>query len=155
MSVVAPTPPDRTTRKYSSVRSAALPAFVVCTAWRQKGSRLSALSRNCSVVLNTSKSPCVGKCVVASTGRPSVGGRRTVGLARNTGESTSFSPSASAQGRPSSREPRATVVTPFACPFRASSSSSQLCRAPAFSWFAPGRFGANPSLKRTCLRQAA
>ena len=130
MPVAAPTPPDRAERKCSSFRSAALPVFVVSTAWRQKNPALAALNRNGWVVLNTSKSPCVGKRFLASTGRPSVGGRRKVGFARNAGEGTCSSPGASAQGWPCSRELRAMVVTPFVCPFHASSSSSQLCRAP-------------------------
>ena len=153
MPASAPTPPNRTARKYSPFRSAAFSASVVCTAWRQKSPRLAALRRNCSVVLNTSKSPCVGKCVVASTGRPSFGGRRTVGLARNTGEGTSSSPSASAQGRPSSREPCARVVTPFACPFRASSSSSLRCGAPALP--GPLRVVSGLTLRCTGLPSAA
>ena len=131
MPVVAPTPPDRAERKYSSFRSAALPVFVVSTAWRQKSATLAALGRNGPVVINTSKSSCVGKRLVASTGRPSVGGRRKVGLARNTGEGTCLSPRASARDWPRSREQCATVVTSFVFPFRASSWSSRLCRAPA------------------------
>ena len=131
MPVVAPTPPDRAERKCSSFRSAALPVFVVSTAWRQKNATLAALSRNAPVVLDTSNSSCFGKHLVASTGRPSVGGRRKVGLARNTGEGTCLPPSASAQGWPGSRELRAMVVTPFALSFRASSPSSRRCGASA------------------------
>ena len=149
MSASVPTPPDRNERKYSTFRSAALPVFAVCTAWRQKSTRLAALKGKRPAVPNTSKASCVGQHRLAGMGRPSVGGRRKVGLVRHAGEGTWFAPSVLAQGWPSPREQHAAVVMPLAFPLRASSSSSQLCRAPSSSWFAPGSFGANPSLHRT------
>ena len=154
MLFLAPTPPDRTAQKYSSFGSAALPVFGVCAAWRQKSTKLAALSRNGPVVINTSKSPCFGKRRVASTGRPSVGGRRTVGLAWNESEGAGLSARALLQRWPGSREQRAKVVMPFAFPLRTFFEFAALSRLAA-SWRAPARSWANPSLKRTCLRQAA
>jgi hypothetical protein len=150
----APTPPDRTAQKYSSFGSPALPVFGVCAAWRQKSTKLAALIRNWSVVPNASKSPRVGNRPAVTMGRPSVGGRRKVWLARN--ESGGMGLSARALlGRWSSlRELRATVFTPFVFPFHTFFEFAALSRF-GLSWHAPARGWANPSLKRTCLRQAA
>ena len=148
MAVEAPTPPYRTEQKYSSSGSAALPVLVVCPAWHRKGTRLAALGRNGSPVSNASNASRFGKQLVVIMGRPSVGGRRTVGFARANSEVACLSP------RAGSKEVRSTVVTPFAFPFRAFSELVALSCSGA-SWLASGSIRANPSLKRTCLRQAA
>ena len=154
MAALAPTPPYRTEQKYSSSGSAALPVLVVCPAWRQKSTRLAALGRKESAVSNASNASRVGKHIVFTTGRPSVGGRRTVGFARAKSKVARLSPRASVQVLFGSKELRSPVVTPFACPFRAFFELVALSCSGA-SWSAPGSIGANPSLKRTCLRQAA
>ena len=150
----APTPPDRTAQKYSSFGSAALPVFGVCAASRQKSTELVALNRNCSVLPNASKSPRVGNRLLVTMGRPSVGGRRKVGFARNESEGAGLSARALLRRWSSSRELRATVLTPLAFPFHTFFEFAALSRF-GRSWHAPARRWANPSLKRTCLRQAA
>ena len=148
MPVEAPTPPYRTEQKYSSSGLAALPVLVVFPAWHQKSRRLVVLGRNGSAVSNASNASRVGKHIVFTTGRPSVGGRRTVGFARTKSKVACLSP------RAGSKEVRSTVVTPFAFPFRAFLEFVTLSCSGA-SLPASGSIGANPSLKRTCLRQAA
>ena len=154
MLFLAPTPPVSTAQKYLPFRSAALPVFGVRAAWRQKSTKLAALSCNCSVVSNASNAPRLGTHLVVTMGRPSVGGRRKVGFARNESEGAGLSARALLQRRPSSRELRSTVVTHFDFPLHTFFEFAALSRS-ATSWHAPARSWANPSLKRTCLRQAA
>ena len=153
MPVEAPTPPYRTEQKYSSSGSAALPVLGVCPAWRQKSTRLAALGRNESAVSNARKTSRLGKLVV-TMGRPSVGGRLKVGLVHAKSNVACLSPRAFVGVRFGSKELRSTVVTPFAFPFRAFLEFVALSRC-GISLSASGSIGANPSLKRTCLRQAA
>ena len=148
MSVEAPTPPYRTEQKYSPCGSAALPLLVVCPASHQKSTRFAALGRTGSAVSNASNASRAGKHIAFTTGRPSVGGRRTVGLARAKSKVAWLSP------RAGSKEVRSTAVMSFAFPFRAFLEFAALSRS-GTSWSAPGSIGANPSLKRTCLRHAA
>ena len=147
MAVEAPTPPYRTEQKYSLCGSAAWPALVVCPAWRQKSTRLVALGRNGSAISNASNASRVGKHLIVTMGRPSVGGRRKVGFARAKSKVACLSP------RVGSKEVRSTPVTSFALPFRAFLEFVALSRS-GTSLSASGSIGANPSLKRTCLRQA-
>ena len=154
MSVEAPTPPYRSEQKYSPSGSAAWHVFVVCPARRQKSTRLAAVGSNRSAVSNASNASRFGMQLVVTTGRPSVGGRRTVGFARTKSKVAWLSRGVSVLVPFRSKELRSTVVTPFAFPFRAFPELVALSCS-GTSWSASGSIGANPSLKRTCLRQAA
>ena len=136
MPVEAPTPPYRTEQKYSPSGSAAWPAPVVCPAWHQKSTRPAVLGRNASAVSNASNASRVGKHLVVTMGRPSVGGRRTVGFARAKSKVACLSP------RVGLKEVRSTAVTSFAFPFRAVSELVALsCSGASLS--ASGSIGAN------------